>query len=418
MAGYSSTRKLKPGTESASEDTSWMPPQDEWDFRSVSDNECRFVCLWEYFREYFRSIHKIDLTDTSQIVRWFRSDKEQKANRAKLRTAYYLCAKAGYLSKPYLTIRSIVYKQISPTDFKDLPAFVTDLKPHRKRSAVSGFIWENLSQGIQKKLLRCGKGLLPHRSVQSSLVAEVNQMLSKTEFYNAERFKSVQLDGLTDLEQQPMRREEFRTLSNAFPKSRTEIFWLNRRLLEEAYPDKIRRNRDLLPLDWRAFNYHGRATLLEPLPGIRKRMKKMISDADDPAEVVERFLGKKHYVLSVNFALGGKEKVKDELCSWVDDEAGKQPQKPRGKASALPYAYLKWLAVHRLEQARQKADLSFEEVQLRLNEYWGKSPMTNAPEVLPVYKEHAAWSKAKSAAISHLEKINSYPETFEREILL
>jgi len=35
-------------------DLSWLPPAEEWDFRSVTASECRIACHWEYEREFGR----------------------------------------------------------------------------------------------------------------------------------------------------------------------------------------------------------------------------------------------------------------------------------------------------------------------------------------------------------------------------
>lgn len=34
-----------------SADLNWLPPRDEWDFRSVVKSECRIACHWEYSRQ-------------------------------------------------------------------------------------------------------------------------------------------------------------------------------------------------------------------------------------------------------------------------------------------------------------------------------------------------------------------------------
>lgn len=33
-------------------DLNWLPPREEWDFRSVRPEECRLACYWEYGREF------------------------------------------------------------------------------------------------------------------------------------------------------------------------------------------------------------------------------------------------------------------------------------------------------------------------------------------------------------------------------
>lgn len=46
--------KLKPQAV----DFKWLPPAEEWDFRSVTEGECRVACHWEYAREDSRSMPK------------------------------------------------------------------------------------------------------------------------------------------------------------------------------------------------------------------------------------------------------------------------------------------------------------------------------------------------------------------------
>lgn len=44
--------KLKPQAV----DFKWLPPAEEWDFRSVTERECRVACHWEYARQDSRSM--------------------------------------------------------------------------------------------------------------------------------------------------------------------------------------------------------------------------------------------------------------------------------------------------------------------------------------------------------------------------
>jgi hypothetical protein len=40
-------------------DFKWLPPTEEWDFRSVTEDECRVACHWEYERQDSRSTSKL-----------------------------------------------------------------------------------------------------------------------------------------------------------------------------------------------------------------------------------------------------------------------------------------------------------------------------------------------------------------------
>ena len=37
-------------------DLSWLPPREEWDFRSLTRAECRVACHWEYARETHKRV--------------------------------------------------------------------------------------------------------------------------------------------------------------------------------------------------------------------------------------------------------------------------------------------------------------------------------------------------------------------------
>ena len=44
-------RKIQPSVV----DFSWLPPAEEWDFRAITEKECRVACHWEYARQDNRS---------------------------------------------------------------------------------------------------------------------------------------------------------------------------------------------------------------------------------------------------------------------------------------------------------------------------------------------------------------------------
>jgi hypothetical protein len=87
----------------------WLPLPDEWDFRSVAAEECRFACFWEYFR----SIRSINTARASDVVCWVKGKNGRPGKGAELKTGNYLCSRAGDLSRPYVTIDRIVYKKFS-----------------------------------------------------------------------------------------------------------------------------------------------------------------------------------------------------------------------------------------------------------------------------------------------------------------
>jgi len=52
--GSEALSKLKPQAV----DFKWLPPAEEWDFRGVTEDECRVACHWEYERQGGRSTSK------------------------------------------------------------------------------------------------------------------------------------------------------------------------------------------------------------------------------------------------------------------------------------------------------------------------------------------------------------------------
>lgn len=395
-----------PQVQLAAAETLLMPPQDEWDFRPIVAEECRFACLWEFMRSH----RTVETSVAANVVRWVKGEQGQGGMGAALKTANYLCARAGDLKLPYVTIDKIVYKKLAADDFINLPALVQKLK--QGADPVSKFLWNNL-RAATKELLSAGKTNRPCAVAQAALIEDLNRILSTDSVYDEARFAGVPLTTITRLMHEKPPLEELERW-NPQPK---ETLRYNRWLLEESYPAEIARNRKLEPLDWRSFYPFGRATLVLSMARIREQMKERIREEHDPLEVIDLGLGKRHYALSVNFTRGGLEKIKAELAAWVDREAKLFPPARRGKGAEPPYDCLRWLATYRLELARQKSGHSFEAVQTQLREYQRKRALPGAPMVLPVYESHGAWSKAKGQAIGLLERLESDPVAFEKKIL-
>jgi hypothetical protein len=58
---------MKP-LETSSNDLNWLPPADEWDFRTLPEEECRFAFFWEYCR----SLRTIDSKVPSEVNEWIK----------------------------------------------------------------------------------------------------------------------------------------------------------------------------------------------------------------------------------------------------------------------------------------------------------------------------------------------------------
>ena len=388
-------------------DAGWLPPLDEWDFRAIEEAECRFACLWEYVR----SIRTFDASVPANVVRWVRGENGQDGKGACLKTGQYLCRRAGDLSKPYITINNIVYKKLSVEDFKDLPAFVLKLK--RRSDTVSKFLWDNLSAATHSKLLHCVENVVPNPDAQASLVKDLNQILSIKGFYNDQRFAGVSLEGRTRIMQKEIPLEELRL----FDTSQKDMFRYNKWVLEETYPAEIFRIRIMEPLDWRTFDAFSRTTLVQSMERIRKQMKEKIEDEHPPLEVIDQYLGKKHYALSVNFKRGSIKKITEELTAWVKREAKHFPSPRVGKATQPRNDLLRWLAAYRLELARIEAGVTFRTMKANLLEHQRALRVTDSAVTLPIYENQNAWIKVVDKATDLLTQLESDPATFEKKIL-
>ncbi len=108
------------------------------------------------------------------------------------------------------------------------------------------------------------------------------------------------------------------------------------------------------------------------------------------------------YVIQPNFSVRGVGAVIKEFEAWARKEAKQYRQSPRAKAAEPPFDALKWLAVLRVEEARSKARVRFEQAQEAIAAYRKKNPQLDSNGVFPVYASHGAWSKARADA-QHLQ---------------
>jgi hypothetical protein len=104
------------------------------------------------------------------------------------------------------------------------------------------------------------------------------------------------------------------------------------------------------------------------------------------------------YVIQPNFSVRGVEAVMKEFEAWARKEAKQYHPSPRAKGAEPPFDALKWLAVLRVEEARSKARVRFENAQESLAAYRKKNPQPDSNGVFPVYASQGAWSKARADA--------------------
>jgi len=149
-----------------------------------------------------------------------------------------------------------------------------------------------------------------------------------------------------------------------------------------------------------------------------QQVAEAMEDGRDVLALLNRLLLSDGYLLTLDFATSGSEAVAKALSGWARQEAKKFPRVRRGKGSAPPFEWLKWLAALRLELARKEADVSFGEVQATLARHQREHPMVNGSPTLPLYASHGAWSKAIGEARKWMAVLQTDPVGFERRIMV
>ncbi len=111
-------------------------------------------------------------------------------------------------------------------DVRDANGLIRDLK--EAKNPVSQHLVRKFSEQFRKQLkaLPSSKSVLP--ALQQALVHELNRLLQEDQLYDKKRFKGVKL------------RDETKKLSRGNPQGE-DLIYLNRALLEDAYPQKITR---------------------------------------------------------------------------------------------------------------------------------------------------------------------------------
>ena len=409
----------------------WLPA-DEYDFRAVPKPECRFVCFWEYVR----SIRTINPKIPSQVIEWIRGKDGKGGVGAGLKTGWYICSRAEDLALPYLTIDKIVFMPFSMDDLANASAFVSKLR--RSGDPVSRYLWEQLRESTRQQLTANSGASRPAPKALADLVDDVGKVLRSDKFFDEERFKDVPLRGET---REGFARHSRDELEWLYPRSPKELPLYNRWLLAETYPDEIKRrslpslatgrserlakaypneikhSQPLRPLDWRLDRHVSRATVMVPMPHIKRNIIEKIQDGDDPVDVIEGALRDEDYYFSGDFPRGGTRKIIEEFKKWVVKEAKKFPRPPRGMGAAAPYEQLKWLAAYRLDKVRKEHGLSVVSMMDKLRQSEEERPIHRPTKNLPLYQTEAGWSNAKGDAMSLLDLLESDPAAFEKRML-
>jgi hypothetical protein len=380
---------MKPNTPN----TNWLPSPDEWDFRSVAQRECRFACLWEYMR----SVPQI----VSGITGW--AAGKALAPMSVLQIIVNGIDSPALLKKSWMEIyRNISHVMFSPDDFKYPSMFINELA--ESANPVSKFLWRQFSNATRRGLHTHECGVDNTEYARTALVERLNTVLNGSSIYHERRFADVKLAEETRRRAQQESGGE-------------DLIRLNRMLLEEAFPRDIRRNFQLLLRDVMDWDYWLASPIrIRSLASLKQKLLDRISAGRDPAVFVG-LLRDSDYVVTVNFLRAGTERITSALESWARKEAKKFPRAPQARAAEPPYDCLKWLAANRLEEARQRAGVGFDDVKDALKKHRSKNPAPNSFPTLPIYASHGAWSKAKGDAKRLLDLLESNPKAFEKKLL-
>jgi hypothetical protein len=177
--------------------------------------------------------------------------------------------------------------------------------------------------------------------------------------------------------------------------------------------------RALFPRAWLTLTREQRAAVVgsfSPIPALQVRklgdfFQRMGWTRHAPLDIPKQFL--EHcYVVVPNFSGSGVEAVIKGFENWARKEARCYPPARHAKAAQLPFDALKWLSVSRLEPARRKARVSFEQAQEALREYRRQNPLADTNDAFPIYSSHGAWSKARAYARRCLNNALRQPDLF------
>jgi hypothetical protein len=137
--------------------------------------------------------------------------------------------------------------------------------------------------------------------------------------------------------------------------------------------------RELFPQAWGALTKEQRARILDsfqPIPPLQvRKLDDFLRQTQAASPEMMRRFRANSYVLLPNFSVFGVEVVIAEFEVWARNEAKLHRPSPRAKAAALPYDNLKWLAVLRVDEARQKACINFDKANDSLKAYRIKNPV-------------------------------------------
>ncbi len=123
-------------------------------------------------------------------------------------------------------------KYFSVSDFSNLNDFAIKLK--NPNDTISQFLQDQLEQSTKDLLNDYDGILIPSKEIQDALIKELNLMIESVQIYDEARFYDVELS------------VEVKQLIAENPQG-TDVIRLNRILLEDAYPQEIKKTQNRAP---------------------------------------------------------------------------------------------------------------------------------------------------------------------------
>jgi hypothetical protein len=169
--------------------------------------------------------------------------------------------------------------------------------------------------------------------------------------------------------------------------------------------------RELFPQAWTTLSNEQRAKVVESFPvypalqvrKLREFLRRMPAYGVHP-DITQHLLHHS-FVIIPGFRVHGVEVVIRDFEKWARQEAKNYPSSRRAQAAELPFDTLKWLAVARLEAARNKVKkLTIEMARMAVAEYQRQHRQVDVGGVFPIYQSDGAWLKAKQNAQDCLGK--------------
>jgi hypothetical protein len=378
----SETRKAAGGIETVTiPQKKLLSSPQEWDFGEIVPAHCRIAILVEYMR----SVPNI----VAHPRYWtLNSGYTTRGSR--------LLDQGFDLSLPWLSYYKKVYSPFREQNIKVCAAIIKRIKA--RRDELSAFLADAISATGHEVLWSYKAS---SQDALTTLVAAFNAILNRDAIYNEPRFTGI-----------PLARET-RELINSQPTG-PETALLNRMLLEDAFQEQIWPEPRKPIINWKKIEPRtGESTRILPMRNFAKQILDVCKKGFRLEDAFEAYaLDKAYYVCLTDRP--GRAGLKEEMISWVSSME-RPPARP-GKASSIPFHYLKWLAAWRLNDARKKQEVSFAILQKALKNYQPPPPTADPNGVLPRFGTRRGWNHAVHQAQKLLNQLAVNPWAFEAQL--